>query len=136
MCFKSVPKVSCVDFNMIFFQDFSVCLFVLFLFFLPSELLDCDDLHSVIRLVLKAGNYMNAVGISLIMILLLFFDKWLDKLWGQCTNCLLLQGSRSANAIGFRMSSLLNLADTKANKPGMNLMHFVAKVRSSFQCGG
>ena len=27
------------------------------------ELLDCDDLHSVIRLVLKAGNYMNAVSV-------------------------------------------------------------------------
>uniref|UniRef100_A0A8D3B8E7 FH2 domain containing 3 n=1 Tax=Scophthalmus maximus TaxID=52904 RepID=A0A8D3B8E7_SCOMX len=61
-----------------------------------KELLDCDDLHSVIRLVLKAGNYMNA-------------------------------GGYSANAIGFRMTSLLKLADTKANKPGMNLMHYVAK---------
>ncbi|KAM3601673.1 uncharacterized protein V6R79_016568 [Siganus canaliculatus] len=61
-----------------------------------NELLDCDDLHSVIRLVLKAGNYMNA-------------------------------GGYSANAIGFRMASLLKLADTKANKPGMNLMHYVAK---------
>ncbi|MEQ2179174.1 hypothetical protein GOODEAATRI_021890, partial [Goodea atripinnis] len=30
-----------------------------------NELLDCDDLHSVIQLVLKAGNYMNAVGIFL-----------------------------------------------------------------------
>ncbi|XP_034406369.1 FH2 domain containing 3, partial [Cyclopterus lumpus] len=63
-----------------------------------NELLDCDDLHSVIRLVLKAGNYMNAGGYS-----------------------------ASANAIGFRMTSLLKLADTKANKPGMNLMHYVAK---------
>ncbi|CAJ1063869.1 FH2 domain containing 3 isoform X1 [Xyrichtys novacula] len=61
-----------------------------------DELLNCDDLHSVIRLVLKAGNYMNA-------------------------------GGYSANAIGFRMTSLLKLADTKANKPGMNLMHYVAK---------
>ncbi|XP_023198148.1 FH2 domain-containing protein 1-like [Xiphophorus maculatus] len=61
-----------------------------------NELLDCDDLHSVIRLVLKAGNYMNA-------------------------------GGYSANAVGFRVASLLNLADTKANKPGMNLMHYVAK---------
>ncbi|XP_023258332.1 FH2 domain-containing protein 1-like [Seriola lalandi dorsalis] len=61
-----------------------------------NELLDCDELHSVIRLVLKAGNYMNA-------------------------------GGYSANAIGFRMTSLLKLADTKANKPGMNLMHYVAK---------
>lgn len=33
------------------------------LFSLLLELLDCDDLHSVIRLVLKAGNYMNAVRI-------------------------------------------------------------------------
>lgn len=33
---------------------------------LPLELLACDDLHSVIRLVLKAGNYMNAVGIFLL----------------------------------------------------------------------
>lgn len=61
-----------------------------------NELMDCDDLHSVIRLVLKAGNYMNA-------------------------------GGYNANVIGFRMTSLLKLADTKANKPGMNLMHYVAK---------
>lgn len=104
--------------------------------FSSSELLDCDDLHSVIRLVLKAGNFMNAVGISLNMILLLFFDKCLNKLWTKLFWQLFLQGSHSANAIGFRMSSLLKLADTKANKPGMNLMHFVAKVRSSFQGDG
>ncbi|XP_067837219.1 FH2 domain-containing protein 1-like [Heptranchias perlo] len=58
------------------------------------ELMDCDELHTVIRLVLKAGNYMNA-------------------------------GGYAGNAVGFRMASLLKLADTKANKPGMNLMHFV-----------
>lgn len=40
----------------------------------------------------------------------------------------MIQGGYSANAIGFRMTSLLKLADTKANKPGMNLMHYVAKV--------
>lgn len=39
-----------------------------------------------------------------------------------------IQGGYTANAIGFRMTSLLKLADTKANKPGMNLMHYVAKV--------
>ncbi|XP_061902109.1 FH2 domain-containing protein 1-like isoform X3 [Entelurus aequoreus] len=61
-----------------------------------NELLDCDDLHAVIHLVLKAGNYMNA-------------------------------GGYNADAMGFRMTSLLNLADTKANTPGMNLMHYVAK---------
>ncbi|XP_073517292.1 FH2 domain-containing protein 1-like isoform X2 [Phyllobates terribilis] len=60
-----------------------------------TELLQCEDLHIVIHLVLKAGNYMNA-------------------------------GGYAGSAMGFRMGSLLRLADTKANKPGMNLMHFVA----------
>ncbi|KAL6473198.1 hypothetical protein MHYP_G00193860 [Metynnis hypsauchen] len=60
-----------------------------------DELLTCDDLHSIIRLVLKAGNYMNA-------------------------------GGYAGRAIGFRMTSLLRLVDTKANKPGLNLMHYVA----------
>lgn len=59
-----------------------------------QELLECDHLHSVIRLVLKTGNHMNA-------------------------------GGYAGSAIGFRMASLLKLADTKANKPGMNLMHYV-----------
>lgn len=40
------------------------------------------------------------------------------------------QGGYAGNAAGFRISSLLKLADTKANKPGMNLLHFVAMVRS------
>lgn len=40
------------------------------------ELLDCDDLHSVIRLVLKAGNYMNAVSIVLPQT---FFSDLLSK---------------------------------------------------------
>lgn len=39
------------------------------------------------------------------------------------------QGGYAGNAAGFRISSLLKLADTKANKPGMNLLHFVAMVR-------
>ncbi|KAM3932832.1 FH2 domain-containing protein 1-like [Leptodactylus fuscus] len=61
-----------------------------------AELLQCEDLHVIIHLVLKAGNYMNA-------------------------------GGYAGSAMGFRMGSLLRLADTKANKPGMNLMHFVAR---------
>ncbi|KAM4797452.1 FH2 domain-containing protein 1-like [Rhinophrynus dorsalis] len=61
-----------------------------------TELLQCVELHTIIHLVLKAGNHMNA-------------------------------GGYAGSALGFRMGSLLKLADTKANKPGMNLMHFVAK---------
>ncbi|XP_036418402.1 FH2 domain-containing protein 1-like isoform X2 [Colossoma macropomum] len=59
------------------------------------ELLSCVELHSILHLVLEAGNIMNA-------------------------------GGYGANAVGFKLSSLLSLADTKANKPGMNLLHFVA----------
>ncbi|KAK7132884.1 hypothetical protein R3I93_019207 [Phoxinus phoxinus] len=60
-----------------------------------NELLNCEELHNVLHLVLQAGNIMNA-------------------------------GGSAGNAVGFRLSSLLSLADTKANKPGMNLLHFVA----------
>ena len=42
---------------------------------------------------------------------------------------LAIQGGYAGNAAGFRIASLLKLADTKANKPGMNLLHFVAMVR-------
>ncbi|XP_075040555.1 uncharacterized protein LOC142100711 [Mixophyes fleayi] len=59
-----------------------------------EELLQCSELHFILKLVLKAGNFMNA-------------------------------GGYAGNAAGFRMSSLNKLADTKANKPGMNLLHFV-----------
>lgn len=43
------------------------------------------------------------------------------------------QGGYAGNAAGFRISSLLKLADTKANKPGMNLLHFVAMVRTEIK---
>lgn len=35
-------------------------------------------------------------------------------------------GGYAGNAVGFKLSSLPSLAETKANKPGMNLLHFVA----------
>ncbi|XP_067407981.1 FH2 domain-containing protein 1 [Emydura macquarii macquarii] len=60
-----------------------------------KELMSCEELHSILHLVLQAGNIMNA-------------------------------GGYAGNAVGFKLSSLLKLADTKANKPGMNLLHFVA----------
>ncbi|XP_028330853.1 FH2 domain-containing protein 1-like isoform X2 [Gouania willdenowi] len=60
-----------------------------------KELMHCEQLHTVLHLVLQAGNILNA-------------------------------GGYAGNAVGFKLSSLLSLADTKANKPGMNLLHFVA----------
>ncbi|MEQ2174689.1 hypothetical protein GOODEAATRI_010321 [Goodea atripinnis] len=44
------------------------------------------------------------------------------------------EGGSAGNAVGFKLSSLLSLADTKANKPGMNLMHFVALSATSSLC--
>lgn len=57
--FKNLPKIP-KSLALI-----SIRIFQALFLSLPSELLDCDDLHSVIRLVLKAGNYMNAVCICL-----------------------------------------------------------------------
>jgi hypothetical protein len=42
------------------------------------------------------------------------------------------QGGRAGNAIGFTINSLTKLVDTKANKPRMNLMHFLVEVK--FTC--
>ncbi|KAK2505679.1 hypothetical protein MC885_014748 [Smutsia gigantea] len=63
---------------------------------IEAMLMSCEELHSILHLVLQAGNIMNA-------------------------------GGYAGNAVGFKLSSLLKLADTKANKPGMNLLHFVAQ---------
>lgn len=38
------------------------------------------------------------------------------------------RGAAYGNAAGFKLSSLKSLTDTKANKPGMTLMHYVAMV--------
>ncbi|XP_042165678.1 FH2 domain-containing protein 1-like isoform X2 [Oncorhynchus tshawytscha] len=73
----------------------SLCVSARCLVSAATELLSCPELHSILRLVLRAGNYMNA-------------------------------GGYAGNAAGFRIASLLKLADTKANKPGMNLLHYVA----------
>lgn len=35
-------------------------------------------------------------------------------------------GGYAGNAVGVKLSSLQKLSDIRANKPGMNLIHFVA----------
>jgi len=42
---------------------------------------------------------------------------------------LMLQGGGAGDAAGFRLNSLLNLAELRANKPRMTLLHYVALVR-------
>ncbi|CAB1352644.1 unnamed protein product, partial [Coregonus sp. 'balchen'] len=89
----------CLD-TMILQQEFdpalsSLCVSACCMVSAATELLSCPELHSILRLILRAGNYMNA-------------------------------GGYTGNAAGFRIASLLKLADTKANKPDMNLLHYVA----------
>ncbi|KAM6287638.1 FH2 domain-containing protein 1-like [Spheniscus humboldti] len=59
------------------------------------ELLECEELHTILHLILSAGNHLNS-------------------------------GGYAGSAAGFRLASLLKLPDTKANEPGMDLLHFVA----------
>ncbi|XP_030333469.1 FH2 domain-containing protein 1-like [Strigops habroptila] len=60
-----------------------------------AELMECEELHRILHLILSAGNHLNA-------------------------------GGYAGSAAGFRLASLLKLPDTKANEPGMDLLHFVA----------
>ncbi|KAM6099936.1 uncharacterized protein LJ206_003447 isoform 3-T3 [Theristicus caerulescens] len=62
------------------------------------ELLECEELHTILHLILSAGNHLNS-------------------------------GGYAGSAAGFRLASLLKLPDTKANEPGMDLLHFVAMLR-------
>ena len=43
-------------------------------------------------------------------------------------------GSHAGNAEAFKLNSLLKLTDTRANKPRMNLMHFIVQVRLFCRC--
>ena len=40
---------------------------------------------------------------------------------------LLCQGGYAGNAAGMKISSLHKLTDIRSNKPGMNLLHYVAQ---------
>lgn len=44
-----------------------------------------------------------------------------------------LQGGYAGNATGIKISSLVKLVDTRANKPRMNLMHFLVHVSEQRQ---
>ena len=41
---------------------------------------------------------------------------------------MVLQGGYAGDAAGFRLTSLLKLTEIRANKPRMNLMHYVVMV--------
>uniref|UniRef100_A0A8C3C6Y0 FH2 domain-containing protein n=1 Tax=Cairina moschata TaxID=8855 RepID=A0A8C3C6Y0_CAIMO len=67
-----------------------------------TELLECEELHTILHLILSTGNHLNS-------------------------------GGYAGSAVGFRIASLLKLPDTKANEPGMDLLHFVAMEAARMQ---
>jgi len=42
-----------------------------------------------------------------------------------------VQGGYAGNAVGFKLDSLLKLTDIRANRPNMNLLHYVAMVTNA-----
>lgn len=79
--------------------------------FLPSSAVMSNEIH-VIRVATK--ELMSCEELHAILHLVLQAGNIMNA------------GGYAGNAVGFKLSSLLSLADTKANKPGMNLLHFVA----------
>ena len=46
----------------------------------------------------------------------------------QSSDCYWFQGGHNGDAVGFKLNSLMKLTETRANKPRMNLMHYVVMV--------
>lgn len=91
-----------------------------------SDVLQSEILPEVLQLILIIGNFLNCVSISsqLILHVILYTISYRN------TNAFLslTQGGYAGNAVAFKINSLLKIVDTRANKPRMNLMHFLVHV--------
>jgi len=43
----------------------------------------------------------------------------------ECSSSVVVQGCYAGNAVGFRLTSLTKLVDTRSNKPRLTLLHFL-----------
>lgn len=99
------------------------------------DILKSEILPEVLQLILIIGNFLNSVS----MIVLSFHIR--DSVYSvhykpQGQQSLLsilffvfaIQGGYAGNAVAFKINSLLKIVDTRANKPRMNLMHFLVHV--------
>lgn len=41
---------------------------------------------------------------------------------------IIFQGSYAGNAFGFRLNTISKLWETRANKPGMTLLHYIVQI--------
>lgn len=80
--------------------------------------------QEVLYMVLCAGNFLNFVSVKHIN-----FTKICVISKTEIVN---LQGGYAGKAAGVKLSSLQKLTDIRANKPGMNLIHYVALVSIKF----
>ena len=80
-----------------------------------TEIFASDSLKKILHIILVTGNMINAVSLQ-----------------STSHTCLItrstLQGGHSGKAYGFTITSLDNLGDTRANKPRMTYMHYIASV--------
>jgi hypothetical protein len=81
-----------------------------------ADLKESKELQEIIYMVLMAGNFLNAVSLIKITIACKFM-----LIYSQ-------QGGYAGDAAGFKLGSLLKLTEIRANKPKMNLMHYVVMV--------
>eukprot|EP00058_Branchiostoma_floridae_P002828 XP_002588316.1 hypothetical protein BRAFLDRAFT_122887 [Branchiostoma floridae] len=74
-----------------------------------------DYLEPSIEIMIKAGEeLLKCKALQEILHIVLITGNYINA------------GGYAGNAVGFKMASLLKLVDTRANKPGMNFMHYVA----------
>ena len=65
----------------------------------------------------------------------MFFMMVIKCYYGRFFNidCSFFQGGYAGDAAGMKISSLQKLTDIRSNKPGMNLLHYVAGQVQQFQ---
>lgn len=83
-------------------------------------------------MILVAGNFLNAVSVFYIKLQLNLntFDHVL--ILKSRIEIIFSQGGYAGDAAGVKLSSLQKITDIRANRPNMNLVHFVALVSIHF----
>ena len=115
------------------YKNLTMCYTMLFSTPFPysSDVLQSEILPEVLQLILIIGNFLNCVSIQLLFLVILY--TILHTISYRNTNAFLslTQGGYAGNAVAFKINSLLKIVDTRANKPRMNLMHFLVHVSNN-----
>lgn len=96
-----------------------------------SDVLQSEILPEVLQLILIIGNFLNCVSIQLLLLVILYTILHTISYRKTNASLSLTQGGYAGNAVAFKINSLLKIVDTRANKPRMNLMHFLVHVSNN-----